>query len=43
MAHAQELKKIKDEIMSKIYLYRDKEWLLNNYVNKMKNTRERLC
>jgi len=30
------IQKIKDEIMSKIYLYRDKEWLLNNYVNKKK-------
>ena len=31
-----QIQKIKDEIMSKIYLYRDKEWLINNYVNKMK-------
>jgi transposase len=29
-----QIQKIKDEILSKIYLYRDKEWLLNNYVNK---------
>jgi transposase len=30
------IQNIKDNIMSKIYLYRDKEWLLNNYVNKKK-------
>jgi 5-methylcytosine-specific restriction endonuclease McrA len=28
------IQKIKDEIMSKIYLYRDKDWLFHNYVDK---------
>lgn len=29
-----EIQRIKDNVMSKIYLYRNKEWLIENYVNK---------